>query len=80
MNNNTILVEEDKLITKEITVKEITNAIIDGNTIYYITDELNNKYYTSIKVSNNLPFIKQNDKLIIMYANENDITEITKIK
>jgi hypothetical protein len=67
-------------IEKEITISKITNVSIDGNTYFYITDTDNKKYKVSIKISDNLAFIKVNDKLKICYIEEKDITDITRIK
>ncbi len=77
LNNNGIVVKGKDL---EITIKEIYNVIIDGNTYYYFVDEKNNKYRASIKVNSNiLPFIKIGDKLNISY-NDKEVREISKIK
>lgn len=68
-----------ELKTKEIVIKSITNAIIDGNTYYYLTDEDNNLYTVSIKVNKDkLPFVKNGDKIKITY-NEGKVSQITKI-
>ena len=80
LSTNPTKVDENLLKTKTIVVKKITNAVIDGNTYYYITDTDNNKYIASIKVSNYIPFITANDTLEIMYYNETSITEINKLK
>ena len=48
-------------ITKIIKILNITNASIDGNSYYYILDEGNQKYKASIKVSDSLPFLKNED-------------------
>ena len=69
----------DILVTKEIIVKSITNTVIDGTTYYYIEDMENNKYISSIKLSDILPFLKENDKLSISYYDNSDIKEIIKI-
>ena len=77
LNNNGIVTKGKSI---EITVNEIRNTIIDGNTYYYFTDTENNKYRVSIKVNSNiLPFIKNGDKLIISYS-EKGIREVTSIK
>ena len=65
--------------TNIITVKSITNVVMDGNTYYYIKDSENNKYYVSIKVSNNLPFINSGDRLNITFYDNEDIKEIIKM-
>ena len=65
---------------KEIIISTITSANIDGNTHYYITDKENKKYKVSIKVNDNLPFLKPNEKITITYVSEKEITEIITIK
>lgn len=53
---------------KEIIVKEIQNAVIDGITYYYITDSDDNRYSVSIKIAKDeLPFIKSGDLISISY-------------
>ena len=69
----------DDLTIKEIVIKRISNAIIDGNTYYYILDENNQKYKVSISVSDNLPFLTNGSKIKIGYALEDKITVINKI-
>ena len=77
LNNNGIVTKGKEI---EITIDEINNVIIDGNTYYYITDLENNKYRVSIKVnSNKLPFIKKGDRISITFVDK-EIREITKIK
>ena len=77
LNNNGIEINGNEL---EIVVKEITTAIIDGNTYYYIIDEEDNKYRVSIKISpKKLPFVKAGDKLVITSDNSS-IHEIFKLK
>jgi hypothetical protein len=70
-------------IDTTITVKSITNAVIDSNTFYYITDSNDLLYTASIKVDKNiLPFIKVNDKIKITYSSTtvNKIVSIELIK
>ena len=77
LNNNGIVMKGNDI---EITISEIYNVTIDGNTYYYLGDSENNKYRVSIKVnSNKLPFIKVGDRINITYTNK-EIREITKIK
>ena len=77
LNNNGIEVAGNEL---EITIKDIKNAIIDGNTYYYFVDQNDNKYRVSIKISpKKLPFVKVDDKLIVTTDNS-EIREIFKLK
>ena len=73
--------EEDdtKLTEKEITIKSIKTATIDGNTYYYLIDKENNKYKVSIKVSDKLPYLKADQSIKIGYSQEAEITIIKKI-
>lgn len=80
LNNVNLDVDQNKMISKSIVIKEINQAIIDGNTYYYILDNKNNKYKVAIKVNNNLlPFITSNDTVNIKYVTEQDIIEIKEI-
>lgn len=77
LNNNGIV---SKGSNKEITITEIFNVIIDGNTYYYFVDSENNKYRASIKInSSKLPFLKVGDSLKITFVDK-EIKEITSIK
>lgn len=68
-------------LNKEITVKDISTAIIDGNTYYYFKDNDNQKYRVSIKIAKNkLPFLNSGDKLKIKYDSEKDVIIITEIE
>ena len=77
INNNGIITKGKEI---EITISEINNVIIDGNTYYYIVDSEDNRYRANIKVnSNKLPFIKKGEKIIVSY-NEKGIREIVNVK
>ena len=72
-------VDNSTLKTKEIVIKKITSAVIDSNTMYYITDTDNNLYYVDIKVNKYLlPFLNENDKVSISYS-EGEISQIRSI-
>ena len=80
LNNVDLDIDESLLTEKNIRIKEITSAIMDGNTYYYIVDTNNNKYYVSINVNKKLlPFLKVNDTINIKVSNETDVTEIIEI-
>ena len=67
--------------SKEIVIKSINSAIIDGNTYYYIVDMNNQKYKASIKVGSNiLPFINNGDKLTVNYNKDTEVIDIVSIK
>ncbi len=80
LNTTSENIVSDKLLTKDIAIKKINSAVIDGITYYYIIDNDNKYYRVNIKVSNKLPFISINDKLTISYSHETEITEIKEIK
>ena len=66
---------------KEITINNIKEVIIDGNTYYYFNDENNQKYKVSIKVNKNkLPFINNGDTITINYSKEGEVISITDVK
>lgn len=79
LNNYNSEIEESLLTTKEITVKDITNAVKNNTSYYYIKDEEDKKYMVNINVSDNLPFIKPQDRITISYLKEKEITEIIKL-
>ena len=65
-------------LTKEITIKSIKTAVLDGTTYYYLKDD--DIYRASLKVNQNvLPFLSIDDKIKITYK-ESDIKEIIKIE
>jgi len=69
-----------ELKEKEIVIKSITNAVIEGNTYYYIVDNDANLYKASIKINSNLlPFLKNGDSVKIKYR-EGTINNITSIE
>lgn len=68
-------------LEKKITVKELTSAIIDGNTYYYFKDGDNQKYRVSIKIAKNrLPFLKNDDKIKVKYDSQNDVIIVKEIE
>ncbi len=72
-------VNEDELVKKEITIKTITSANINGYTYYYIYDGTN-KYKVAITLSDNLPFISNGDKITIgYYETDSKVIEIEKL-
>ena len=80
LNNVSFEVDKSLLEEKEITIRNISSAIIDGNTYYYFVSTEEEKYYVSINVdSKRLPFVKIGDKLKIRISNKKDVTEIIEI-
>ena len=68
-------------LSKEITIQNLKEAIVDGNTYYYFRDENNQKYKVSIKENKNLlPFLQNGDIVKIEYNKETDVINITKIE
>ncbi len=65
---------------KDITVASIKTVIIEGNTVYYITDTEKNKYSIDITVNKDLlPFMSVGDKYKIKYI-ENAVNIIKDIE
>ena len=80
LNNVSFDIDNNLLIEKDIMIKSISTANIDGNTYYYFIDNDNKKYYVSINVDNKrLPFVKVGDNLKIKIYRETDVTEIIEI-
>ena len=81
LGGNHSFVDEDKLIKKEIIVESIKDVVIGGTTYYYITDADNNKYRASVTIDEYaLPFINSRSKIVVYYANEEEVKEIIKIE
>lgn len=74
-------IQDDDSNYKEetIKIKQITSAIINGNTYYYIESENNKKYKISITLSDNLPFLKTGNSIKILYTLEDDIIDVKKV-
>ena len=73
-------ISDEILDKKEITIRSITSATKEGNTIYYIVDDDNNKYMASIELGDDLPFASAGDKVTIgFYESDDDIIEIVKL-
>ena len=80
LNNNGKEISKDLMVNKTIKVSLINQAIIEGNTNYYILDNEGNKYIAKINISSDLPFVKTGDSLNISYLKKDDITEIKKLE
>lgn len=66
-------------LTKEIIIKDIKTAVLDGTTYYYLKDNYDT-YRASLKTNQNLlPFLSINDRVTITYKEE-EIKEIITIK
>lgn len=64
----------------EVVVKDLTTVNIDGTTYYYFSDSDEKKYKVSIKVDkNNLPFMKNEDKIRIKFNEGKEINSIVEI-
>lgn len=61
--DSSAVVEKDE--KTNITVASVANAVVNGNTIYYIKAENGEIYTVSISVSEKLPFIKTGDVLSV---------------
>lgn len=68
-------------LEKVIQIKKITSATIDGVSYYYIVDTEDKKYKCSIKVEKDiLPFLEEGSSIQIGYQEEQEVTNIEKIK
>ncbi len=77
-NSNITSTYEEK--EEKIIIKSIKEALIDGNTYYFIIDADNNKYKVSIKVNENiLPFVNVKDSVKVKYVLLDNIREIKNL-
>jgi len=69
-----------ELSTKDITIAEIKEVVIESNTYYYFKDTEGNKYRAKITVNKDrLPFVNIGDVLNVTYESK-EVSEITKVK
>lgn len=81
LNNVDLEKNNTNINTKEIEISSIQQANIDGTSYYYIKDREGRKYSVSIKVNKNeIPFLKEGNKVVVSYHNEKEVTEITEIE
>ena len=81
LNNVQFDVDSSLLVEKNIVIKSISTANIEGNTYYYFVSNDNKKYYVSINVDNKkLPFVKVGDALKIKIQRESEVSEIIEIE
>ena len=71
---------EELLQTKEITIKNISMGIVEGNSYYYIMDTNNQKYKVSLTTSDLLPFLINGDTIKVSYLEEEEIITIVNIE
>ena len=71
---------EELLQTKEITIKNISMGIVEGNSYYYIMDTSNQKYKVSLTTSDLLPFLINGDTIKVSYLEEEEIINIVNIE
>lgn len=75
--------EKDDSITLSAKVVDINSAVVNGNTKYYIklmSDSFSDisTFVIDISVSDDLPFIKADDKVILTYATGENGTNVVK--
>jgi len=68
-------IDETDINEITITVKEVSSAVMNGYTIYFIQTTDGNVYTASIEISNTLPFLKVNDSITIKVS-DSTIIEI----
>lgn len=71
---------ENDLKEETVVITNLTEKVLNGNTIYYFKDSNNNVYSVNLNINQSiLPFIKNNDKYIIKYYDK-EIREIIAIR
>lgn len=75
------VVPEESLKKADITIKEVERINIEGNTMYYILTDTDERYKINFttKFENQLAFLKAGDKLSVTYL-DGDIKTIKEIK
>ena len=71
-------IDEDLLKNSEVTVTDLKQVVIDGNTYYYFKNN-KNIYRVSIKINSKVAFIKNNDIINVSYKETKDYNEIISI-
>jgi len=74
------VIESDVAKTREIEIRSVRTAVIDGVTFYYFTDREGNRYHVSINIDKVLlPFIEVGQRINVEYFEEGTIKRITRI-
>ncbi len=76
-----IAIESTDIISKEIVVEDVKSVVVDGNTVFYIKVEGENKIYTApIDVDATLAFVKQGDILNVLGNDAESTFIVTGLK
>lgn len=76
-----IAIESTDIISKEIVVEDVKSVVVDGNTVFYIKVEGENKIYTApIDVDATLAFVKQGDILKVLGNDAESTFIVTGLK
>ena len=76
-----IAIESTDIISKEIVVEDVKSVVVDGNTVFYIKVEGENKIYTApIDVDTTLAFVKQGDILNVLGNDAESTFIVTGLK
>ena len=76
-----IAIESTDIISKEIVVEDVKSVVVDGNTVFYIKVEGENKIYTApIDVDATLAFVKQGDILKVLGNDAESTFIVTELK
>lgn len=75
------IIDTDTLKKELITIAEVSEVNIDGNTYYFMKDEEGHIYRANITISQTiLPFIKENEKYQVVTTPMEDLLEIIEIE
>ncbi|EJU23556.1 hypothetical protein HMPREF1143_2018 [Peptoanaerobacter stomatis] len=76
-----IAIESTDIISKEIVVEDVKSVVVDGNTVFYIKVQGEDKIYTApIDVDATLAFVKQGDILKVLGNDAESTFIITGLK
>ncbi|MEG2457420.1 MAG: hypothetical protein RSB41_00825 [Bacilli bacterium] len=78
--NAELNVDTSKVKSKNIIIENVTSAVIDGVSYYYLTDTNNQKYKVSVKANESyIPFITRGNSVNITYIKEEEVINILSI-
>lgn len=76
-----IAIESTDIISKEIVIEDVKSVVVDGNTVFYIKVQGEDKIYTApIDVDSTLAFVKQGDILNVLGNDAESTFIVTGLK
>ena len=77
LSDNDFGTSDLETVTLETSITKIKNAVVDGNTHYYMTVEGSDKIFIApVSLNDKLPLAAAGDKVVIKYLDDNSSSEI----